>query len=437
MPVRFLLRSADAPGGVARSVLTLAGHLCDGYDVEVVSLFRRRDEPSYPAPEGVRMTYLEDRREGTAAARESKRGLARVLASIPSVLMHRADDLYDNCSVLTDLLLIRKLRTMTSGVLITTRPSFHIIAAERAPSELVVIGQEHMNYDTRRKRLRRSMSRSVTGLDALVLLTQRDHRDFAKFLGAAAPQLRCIPNALPWPVTAAVDGNRSKIVIGAGRLDVQKGFDRLIEAYEPVALAHPDWNVDIYGEGVDRPMLQQMIDERGLTDRIALKGWTAQLPEAMADASVFVLSSRFEGLPMVGIEALGQGLPIVAFDCPRGPRELVRNGENGYLVPDGDLVGFGEALAKIITDDDKRTEMREVAQRDAQTYDIRHVGAHWRGLIDSCVEQRGRGGGPARKRPEMRRLLHSVWVSVTTRTKRRRKAGRWRARPVSGNGGVR
>jgi hypothetical protein len=95
--VRFLLRSADAPGGVARSVLNLAGHLALTHDVEVISLFRRRRRPVYGRPAGVRMLYLDDRREGRDAARRARRGVARMLARLPTVLIHRTDPMYASC----------------------------------------------------------------------------------------------------------------------------------------------------------------------------------------------------------------------------------------------------------------------------------------------------------------------------------------------------
>jgi glycosyltransferase involved in cell wall biosynthesis len=390
---------------VAKSVLNLAGHLALTHDVEVISLFRRRRRPVYGRPAGVRMTYLDDRRAGRDAARQSRRGVARALTGIPSVLIHRTDPMYDSCSALTDVQLVRRLRSMTSGVLITTRPSLHILAAQYAPARLVVIAQEHMNSNTRPKSLWRSMIRASPGLDAFVTLTKRDRRDIARSVGSSPPLVRSIPNASPAALGGVDSSRRSKVVVAAGRLKHQKGFDRLVEAFDQVAAAHPEWQLHIYGRGSQRSALQRMIDERELQDQITLMGWTDRLGSVLAEASVFALSSRFEGLPLVGIEALTAGLPVVAFDCPRGPRELVRDGENGYLLANGDVTGYGAALSRLIEDEALRQNLGDAARVDAGTYEIHEIGGRWRRLIDKLVTDKATGTGASRKRPGLPTML--------------------------------
>ena len=403
--VRFLLRSVDAPGGVARSVLTLAGSLTQWYDVEVVSLFRRRNVPVFPVPAGVRLTYLADHRgppdESTLQGGGVRPRMRRALQARPSKLIDPADTaLYPKCTLLTDAKLLQCLRSMRSGVLITTRPSFHLAAARLAPRGLVLVAQEHMNFYTRPSQFKQQLARRGRHLDALVVLTQRDGRDWRRVLRETGVQVRRIPNPLPWPV--GDDGQtRSRVVVAAGRLAPQKGFDRLIQAFGPVAATFPDWRLQIYGVGDQRGELEQLIEQHNLQDSVQLMGWTDRMRDALAEASVFALSSRFEGLPLVVIEALGKGVPVVAFDCPRGPRELVRDGRNGFLVPDGDIAGFSAALARVIGDAGLRDRLRRGALADARQYDLAAVGERWKDLLETLLVDPPRGGEPAQEAAEL------------------------------------
>ena len=197
--VRFMVRSIDAPGGVARSVSALANGLADSYQVEVVSLFRRRDTPVYSLAEGVRLTYLVDHRAGRGRRRWSPR----------SRLVSPADTLHAACSLWTDLLLVRALRSMRTGVLVTTRPSLAAVAARFAPSTLVLIDQEHINADTRPVPLKEGIRRAAARgrLHALAALTDRDRSDWRDLLGEASTVVRTIPNPVPWPI--GHDGRQS------------------------------------------------------------------------------------------------------------------------------------------------------------------------------------------------------------------------------------
>ena len=124
-----------------------------------------------------------------------------------------------------------------------------------------------------------------------------------------------------------------KRAMAMGRLDPQKGFDLLIEAWREVAQSHPDWRLDIYGKGAEKDILQGMIDCYNLSDKVTLCGTTDNPAREFANHSVFVLSSRYEGQPLVLLEAASCGMACVAFDCPYGPSDIIENEISGLLVP--------------------------------------------------------------------------------------------------------
>jgi glycosyltransferase involved in cell wall biosynthesis len=356
-PVRFLLAHAWGFGGTIRATLTLSGALAAGHDVEVVSVVRRREDPFFTFPQGVRVTAIEDRRGG-----------ARLLGRLPSLLIHPEDYAYPWCSLWTDLLLLRALRRLRGGVLVGTRPALNLLAARVAHPSVTVIGQEHMNFLAHRARLTADIRRGYHGLDALTVLTTDDARDY----GALLPRVELIPDPVE-ELDGGVAAQEEKVVIAAGRLNRQKGFDLLIEAWRAVAEAHPDWTLRIYGGGPERAALERQA--AGLP--VELRGRTRQLGAAMAGGSLFVLSSRFEGFGLVLVEAMGKGLPVVSFDCPRGPSDIVGHGSDGLLVPPGDVEALAAAVIELIGDPERRRAMAAAARETARRYAAPEIAAQW------------------------------------------------------------
>ena len=383
--VTILLLGAYGMGGTIRTVFNLAGYLSHRYDVEVVSIGRRRRRPMLPFPPGVTMTTLDD----SFAERATAGGALRaVLGRCPSALVHVQDRRYGAFSLWTDLLLLSFLRDLR-GVVITTRPGLNLVAARHAPLATRTIGQEHMNLRSHRAVLRADILKHYPRLDALAVLTESDLHDYSALFESGAPPIVRMPNAV-----TAIDGPRSdltaRVVVAAGRLTPQKGFDLLLPAWVPVAAAHPDWRLQIYGAGPERARLEALINESGLADTVRLMGRTNRLGHAFSQSSVFVLSSRREGLPMVILEAMSKGLPVVSFDCPTGPAEIVVTDQNGMLVPDGDVEGLSQALLRVIEDDEMRVRLGTGALQTAAGYDIERIGQRWSELIDELAAQPSR-----------------------------------------------
>lgn len=214
--------------------------------------------------------------------------------------------------------------------------------------------------------------------DALVVQTQA----VAEWARTVVPpsQVSVIPNPLssqPPPAGAI----RENHVVAMGRLDPQKGFDLLVSAFARIAEKHPAWHLHIYGEGPQREELQAAIAQVNLSDRIHLKGRTTTPQEVLSSAGMFVLSSRFEGMPNVLLEAMSCGAPCISFDCPSGPAEIIDSGRNGLLVPAGDVASLAAAMDDLMNQPEKRTQLGEAAVEVGQRFSLEAVLAQWNALI--------------------------------------------------------
>jgi len=374
--VRILLLHAWGMGGTVRAAMALAAALAPERPVEVVSVVRRRDHPFFPFPDGVAVSAVDDQRPGRGA-----RGLgARVLRRLPSVLVHPEDYAYPWCSLWTDVLLLRRLRALGGGIVVGTRPSFNLLAGALAGPGVLTVAQEHMNFHAHRPALAADIRRRYRGLDALAVLTEDDRRDYGEALAGAETRIARLPNAVP-PLGGGTAALERPVVVAAGRLNSQKGFDLLIPAFRAVADAHPGWRLRIYGRGPQRDALRRQIMELGLYDDVLLMGATRALGEALAQGSLFALSSRFEGFGIVVVEAMSKGLPVVSFDCPRGPGEIIADGRDGVLVPPEDVDALARALVALAGDAERRRALGAAALETARRYDPEAIGAQWRALL--------------------------------------------------------
>lgn len=374
--VFFVLEHVYGMGGTIRSVLNLAGHLAGNFDVEVISLVRRRTEPFFALPDGVRVRVLYD---------QTHKGRRPLLARLPSLLVHEEDGAISACSALTDLCLLRTLAELPPGILITTRPAFSLIAARLAPPRLVTLAQEHVSHRNHRPGVARAVARAYPCLPALAVLTEDDERFYRRLCEGSGTAVVRIPNALPRiePVT----DHRSEVVVSAGRLLGQKRFDVLIDAFGAAAAKHPGWELHICGSGTERDNLRELIKRRRLGERVRLSGRTQQIGAVFSRASLFALASRNEGFGLVVVEAMRCGLPVVCFDSG-GPAEIITHGHDGLLVPDGDTDAFGAALAELMADEPRRARMGAAATATAKRYDISNIGPLWDELLGSLAAGR-------------------------------------------------
>ena len=227
----------------------------------------------------------------------------------------------------------------------------------------------------------RQLVQSVKPLERLVVLTDADKAAWEK---AGCTNVTVIPN--PCAINSRkskVESRKTKTVLAVGRLHEQKGFDLLLQAWKPIEKTYSDWSLRIVGEGPKRAELEAQIESQGLK-RVVLAGATNNVLDEYEAASIFVLSSRYEGLPLALIEAMWCGLPCIAFDCPQGPAELLAE-DRGWLVPNGDIAELTAQIAYALSHPEEALKRAQKAQSFAQTtYSEAAIMPQWVQLIESC-----------------------------------------------------
>lgn len=227
----------------------------------------------------------------------------------------------------------------------------------------------------------RSLVTKLTRLDRFVVLTEEDK--------SAWPELQNIC-VIPDPLSFSPTQHSlltEKRVIAVGRYVYQKGFDLLLLAWTIIEKQFSDWELVVFGDGNREPYEHQM-KELGIDrNRCHLNGPTADIQKEYVNSSIFAFSSRFEGFGMVLVEAMACGLPVVSFACPCGPKDIVRDGEDGFLVANGNVDDLAQQLMKLMADDNLRTVFAHHAHQNVQRFNMEHIASRWKSLFESCVKR--------------------------------------------------
>ena len=375
MKLILCIHSTYNPGGMERVLLNKVRYLVEekGWDVAVVTTDQHGRPSFYPFPEGVRMidlgiNYSDDNGRpfmqkllGYLRRRQVHKKLLKAL------LEKERPDVVD-CFYPGECSFVPSLKDGSRKVM------------ELHQSKLFHHQYNRSGLMGLADKVRARMDeRLVRRFDRFVVLTQEDMQMWGEM-----PGIRVIPNAANFIAEKYSDCS-AKRVIAVGRLDYQKSFDRLIQVWEKVHEKMPDWTLDIFGQGEWREILQGMIDERGLQETVKLNGPTKNIGQEYSESSMIVMSSHYEGFPMVMIEAMACGLPAVSFDFKCGPKDIIKEGENGLVVPDGDIDGLAKAMMTLMRDDELRKRMGEEAKKVVETFSEAKVMDKWVRLYEETI----------------------------------------------------
>jgi glycosyltransferase involved in cell wall biosynthesis len=306
--------------------------------------------------------------------------------------------------LLTYLVMLRKYKKHLKAILMEERPDIVITAMGRSIDFVtsihdgsVKIGEAHsvkanvrsLNLMERKGVLHRLMARlirwhvyrKVSHLDAMVLLTRQDADSWTE-----ARQTFVIPNAIPqFPERYSSLDNKQILMVA--RYNDAKGYNYMVEAWETVHRRHPDWTLNVYGSGELHDDVIRWIQQRHLSTSMVLHEPIDNIMEQYLDSSIYVMSSRYEAFPMVLLEAMVCGVPCVSFDCPHGPRNIIRDGEDGLLVEYLNPQALADGICRLIEDEALRKQLGAKARENIQRFSLESVMKQWTELFDTLTSQ--------------------------------------------------
>lgn len=353
-------------GGAERVASELANHWIErGRRVAIITIDADR-EPCYPLDARVVRCGLDLRSDSRWVATAVWNNLRRVRRLRRQLVALKPDVVVS----FTDV-------TNVTTLLAAARSGLKVIVCERTDPRHQFVGRAW-------SMLRR---RWYPHADAVVVQTE----GVARWVASQkwTQEVHVIPNAapeLPAETSAALHTPRqTHTIVAVGRLSREKGFDLLISAFAQVAPRFPDWRLQIWGEGAERAALTERIERLAMGDRISLEGWTRNPSEVLSKASLFALSSRYEGFPNVLLEAMSAGLACIAFDCESGPREIIRHEVDGLLIAPQDTGSLAEGLGRLMANDELRERLGTNARQVRERFSREAIFGRWDALIQRVI----------------------------------------------------
>lgn len=245
-----------------------------------------------------------------------------------------------------------------------------------------LISWEHFHFYEENGSKLRALSRKLAGKfsDYIITLTEKDKNNYIKNL-KVDKKIDFIYN----PIIENINGScniDSKQIISVGRLTSQKGFDMLCDVANLVLHKNPNWKWIILGEGEDRELIEKKIAYYNLENKLILKGNVAKVEGYYKNSSIYVMTSRFEGLPMTLLEAKGYGLPIVSFDCLTGPSDIVTNNVNGYLIEPNNIEKMCKEINGLIENNEKREQFSGKSDYDIDKFKLNSIVEKWIKILE-------------------------------------------------------
>lgn len=371
MKIVYLIAGTFNPGGMERVLANKTCWLVDhGYEIVVITTDQRGRKPFFPLHPSIRCIDLGinyDDNNGSFLSKLVNYPIKqhRHRQQLERVLKKEQPDI-TVCMFNNDVSFVYKLHD----------GSHKVLEAHFSKYKKVQYARKGLWGLADRWRLKREET-WVKHYERFVVLTQEDSE-----LWGGLPNMMVIPNARTFETTETANLSQQR-VLAVGRLDYQKAFDRLLDVWHQLGEKAKGWTLEIVGDGPLKKALQQQIAQLGMDNSVLLTGAVQDIQSKYLSASILVMTSRYEGLPMALLEAQAFGLPVITYACKCGPRDLIHDGQNGYLIEEGNQAAFVEKLLMLMLDESLRKRLGEENKRMSEQYAEEAVMHRWHSLFQS------------------------------------------------------
>lgn len=354
--IKFLIADITYIGGIERVNTIIANKFYNsGFDIEIISLYKSNEYINYDIDKNISIKYI------------NKKPYTGKPGSISRLVRH----------LKSSFSLCKYLYKCKDYTLIVNSFPMAFLAFPYVLSKKNSIVVEHVYSHYYRSSIRLLRSLIYKKYKTIVALTDNDINFYKKKHSNVVK----IENPSSFKDSRTTDLSQKKI-IAVGRLEYQKGFDLLIDSFNALPYdLKKDWSIDIYGDGSCKKELDSKIKNLSLEKNILLKGSVNNIQDIYPNYSFFVFPSRFEGFGMVLVEAMECGLPCISYDCPTGPREILKNGDYGFLVNNGDIHSFSKKMEIFMNNPDSLHKYSLLSKERATDFDINKIFKKWLNIL--------------------------------------------------------
>ncbi len=355
--IAFFIHKIHLKAGMERVTSVIANALAhsDNINVHIISFYRpSKGENGFPLDKNIHVHYLDRKRTSYKDMKSVSQQLTALIAQYQ----------------ITSLIIVDTLLML-----------FALFAKGK---NLQKIAWEHFNFHAKNKpRLKRFVARHLCLFCCknVLVLTKMDQRNYQK---KSLPWQKKKVLYFPNPITIEsvdIEVKREKVIVSIGRLEDQKGMDILVDMAVDFLKEKEDWQLKIFGEGTHKEKLLKQIEHNQMQGKIHLLPYSDNVGKELMSASIYTMCSRYEGMPLILLEAMSYALPIVVFDCPSGPRELVTNGENGFLIAMNDKKTFSEKVTALMNNTQMRDVMGARGSQISENFQLDKILVLWQDLL--------------------------------------------------------